>query len=37
MYSEPNFKIIELSDEDVILTSWDIKDTIEIEGELEFQ
>ena len=38
MYSEPNFKVIELSDEDIILTSidWDYKDTIEIEGELEY-
>lgn len=37
-YNKPNFKVVEISNEDIILTSidWDYKDTIEIEGELEF-
>lgn len=38
-YDKPNFELIKISNEDVILTSidWDYKDTIEIPGELEFQ
>ena len=40
MYSEPNFKIIELAQEDILTESnplWDEKDEIVLDGELEFQ
>lgn len=39
MYSEPNFKIIELAQEDILTESnkWNIQDELVVDGELEFQ